>query len=265
LQSQLIWIQQNNFHHSTLAQAEQSSLSNHNINSDLCTTVATPQANTITTYISHRGEQNIPKRYLKEAEWLDKDYGWGYYTTSNDSNNNNTLIAVDFDFGSLQWGVTRQLPDNGGFAIEQPAPIKLGLCIYNEERVDRSRWGPLDGQEEEEEEQPRSTFKFGSDNKETPDENIEIPATDAAAAAEEQLEQLASNIPTDISPTKFTPTIVYKASMLAYAMASIAATTTVPPATILGQTTRFTVPSNPFGSGPPLSEPPGRGGGYWSS
>jgi L-ascorbate metabolism protein UlaG (beta-lactamase superfamily) len=39
-------------------------------------------------------------------------------------------------------------------------------------------------------------------------------------------------------------------------MASIAATTTVPPATILGQTTRFTVPSNPFGSGPPPSGPP---------
>jgi hypothetical protein len=48
-------------------------------------------------------------------------------------------------------------------------------------------------------------------------------------------------------------------------MASIAATTTVPPATILGRTTRFTVPSNPFGSGPPLSGPPGGGGGHWSS
>jgi hypothetical protein len=217
-----------------LAQAEQSGLSNRNINSDLCTTVATPRANTITTYVSHRGEQNIPKRYLKEAEWLDKEYSWGYYTTSNDSTDNDTLIAVDFDFGSLQWGVTRKLPDNRGFAIERPAPIKLGLCIYDEERVDRSHWGPLDGEEEEEEEQPRSAFKFGSDNKDTPDKNIEIPATDTAAAAEEQLEQLASNIPTNISPTKFTPSIVYKASTPADTMASIAATTTIPPATILG-------------------------------
>jgi hypothetical protein len=106
---------------------------------------------------------------------LDKDYGWGYYTTSNNPNNNNTLIAVDFDFGSLQWGVTRQLPDNGGFAIERPAPVKLGLCIYNEERVDRSCWGPLDGQEDKEEEQPRDTFKFGSNNKEIADKNIKIP------------------------------------------------------------------------------------------
>jgi hypothetical protein len=80
--------------------------------------VATPQTNTITTYVSCRGEQNIPKRYLKEAEWLDKEYGWGYYTTSNDPSDNNTLIAIDFDFRALQWGVTRRLPDNGGFAIE---------------------------------------------------------------------------------------------------------------------------------------------------
>jgi hypothetical protein len=53
--------------------------------------------------------------------------------------------------------------------------------------------------------------------------------------------------------------------MPADAMASITATTTVPPATILGRITRPVVPSNPFGSGPPPSGPPGGGGGYWSS
>jgi hypothetical protein len=95
--------------------------------------VATPRPNTITTYISRRGEQNVPKRYIKEAEWLDKEYGWGYYTTSNEPTDDKTFIAVDFDFGSLQWGVTRKLPDNGGFAIERPAPIKLCLRIYDEE------------------------------------------------------------------------------------------------------------------------------------
>jgi hypothetical protein len=102
----------------------------------------------------------------------------------------------------------------------------------------------LDGEEEEEEEQPRTTFKFGSDKEDTPDKNIDIPATDEAAAAEEQLARLASNIPTNISPAKFIPTIVYKASTPTSTMASIAATTTLPPATILGRTTRFAVPSN---------------------
>jgi hypothetical protein len=80
--------------------------------------VVTSRANTITTYISRRGEQNIPKRYIKEAKWLDKEYSWGYYTTSNNPTDDDTFIAVDFDFGALQWGVTRKLPDNGGFAIE---------------------------------------------------------------------------------------------------------------------------------------------------
>jgi hypothetical protein len=116
--------------------------------------VANPRSNTITTYIARRGEQNIPKRYLKEAEWLDKDYSWEYYTTSNDPNDDNTFLAIDFDFGSLQWGITRQLPNNRGFAIKRPAPVKLGLRIYDKERVDRSHWGPLDGEADEEEEQP---------------------------------------------------------------------------------------------------------------
>jgi hypothetical protein len=123
----------------------------------------------------------------------------------------------------------------------------------------------LDRQPDEEEEQPCSTFQFESDTEDIPDENIDIPATDTAEETEEQLKQLASNIPTDISPTKVTSTSIFKASTPASTMASIAATTTVPPATILGRTTRFTVPSNPFGSGPPLSGPPGGGGGHWSS
>jgi hypothetical protein len=59
--------------------------------------------------------------------------------------------------------------------------------------------GTIGQRRRREEEQPQSTFKFGSDKEDTPDENIDIPATDAAAAVEEQLEQLASNIPTDVS------------------------------------------------------------------
>jgi hypothetical protein len=206
LRTQLIRIQQNNFRHSTLAQAEQSGPSNRNINSDLCTTVATTRANTITTYVSRRGEQNVPKRYIKEAEWLDKEYGWGYYTTSNDSADDDTFIAVDFDFGALQWGVTRKLPDNGGFAIERPAPVKLGLRIYDEERVDRSRWGPLDGQEDEEEEQPRDEFKFGSD-KETPQTKTSksLPQTQQQQLKNNLHNWLATFPPTSPLPHSYLP------------------------------------------------------------
>jgi hypothetical protein len=108
------------------------------------------------------------------------------------------------------------------------------------------------------------TFKFGSDNNNTPEENIAIPVTDAAAEVEEQLEQLASNIPTNISTSGVKPTIDYRITMPATTMASIAATTTIPAATILGRNTRFTIPSNPFGSGPPTG-PPGGGGRHWPS
>jgi hypothetical protein len=124
----------------------------------------------------------------------------------------------------------------------------------------------LDGENNEDKEPPRSTFKFRSDNNDIPEENIDIPATDAAAEVEEQLEQLAGNIPTNISTSGIAPSNNYQIAMPATTMASIAATTTIPAATILGRNTRFTIPPNPFGSGPPPSGPPGGGGGRcWPS
>jgi hypothetical protein len=120
-------------------------LSTRNINSELVPTVATS-----TVFIDRRGECNVPKRYLKEAEWFSDGYlGEGYYTTDPDSDTGG-LSAVDFNFEALQWGITEQI--EGRYRITRPAPIKYGLRIFDEERTDRSRWGPIDGINNEEEE-----------------------------------------------------------------------------------------------------------------
>jgi hypothetical protein len=51
------------------------------INSDFESTVATS-----TTFVNRRGECNIPKRYLKDAEWHKDTYlGIGYYCSDPDS------------------------------------------------------------------------------------------------------------------------------------------------------------------------------------
>ena len=66
--------------HSLPAQAEQNVPLECNINSDF--TLAT----TTLEYLDWRGEQNVPKRYLKEADWCkDGPLGTGYYVADPDN------------------------------------------------------------------------------------------------------------------------------------------------------------------------------------
>jgi hypothetical protein len=74
--------------------------STRNINSDSLSKVATS-----ISIIDRRGEQNVPKRYLKDAEWCtDKHLGHGYYVA--DLDDPNTFCTVNFNFDTLQWGLT---------------------------------------------------------------------------------------------------------------------------------------------------------------
>jgi hypothetical protein len=126
--------------------------STHNISSELEPTVATS-----IVFTDRRGEHNIPKRYLKEAEWYQDRYlGTGYYTTDPYSENTTGLTAVDFNFETLQWGLTEQI--EGQYKITRPAPVRYGLRIFDKERTDRSRWGPIDRINDKEEEPLASQF-----------------------------------------------------------------------------------------------------------
>ena len=202
-----------------------------NIKSDLSVTVATND------YLPRRGERNVPKRYLKEAEWrTDHLEGDGYYANDSDGN----AHPVDFIFSALQWGLTQWIPTETTYRVTRPAPIEYGLRIYDEERVERSQWGPIDGQPEEEE-SVVPTLRFGSDQAEdTGDDEVQIPATDAAERTEEQLSKLAENIPTNV--TSIRTRTRADLPTLAYTMSQIQSTTTIPPATTLGRTARFAVP-----------------------
>jgi hypothetical protein len=149
---------------------------------------------TSTVFTDRRGEHNIPKRYLKEAEWYSNGYlGEGYYTTDPDSDIGG-LTAVDFNFETLQWGLTDLI--EGWHRITRPAPIKYGLRIFDEERTDRSRWGPIDGINDEEEEPLASTFRFGTDDGDTPDPDTVIPTSEIE---QHTIAALAQLIPTHIT------------------------------------------------------------------
>jgi hypothetical protein len=90
-----------------------------NINSDSQSTVATS-----VSIVERRGERNVPKRYLKDAEWYtDKHLGDGYYVA--DPDNEDLFCAVDFNFDTLQWGLTE--PVDNKYQITRPIPVKYGL------------------------------------------------------------------------------------------------------------------------------------------
>ena len=173
---------------SLTAQVEQHVPLERNINSDFTLAATTIE------YIDRRGEQNVPKRYLKEADWCeDGPLGTGYYIACPD--NPSLLIPIDFNFKHLQWGCTHIKKDR--FVVERPAPIRYGLHIFDKERTqDRSRWGPIDGTPDEEE-APNPVFKFGSEaGGDTPDPDIVIPRSQKE---EIDLATIAQLIPAHIS------------------------------------------------------------------
>ena len=174
--------------HSHSTQVEQNIQPERNINSDLTLAATTLE------YLDRRGECNIPKRYLKEADWCeDRALGAGYYIANPDDPS--ILIPVDFNFKHLQWGCTHQKKDK--FVLERPAPARYGLCIFDKERMqDRSCWGPLDGTPDEEE-TPDTNFRFRSDARgDTPDPDIVIPRSQKE---EINIATLAQLIPSHIS------------------------------------------------------------------
>ena len=76
-------------------QVESSVQLERNINSDFAL------ATTTLDYLDRRGERNVPKRYLKDADWCeDGPLEAGYYIA--DSDDPLILIAVDFNFKHLQ-------------------------------------------------------------------------------------------------------------------------------------------------------------------
>ena len=229
--------------------------------------------------VDRRGDQNIPKRYLKGARWNPKDIsdlplGPGYYIINPD-NDKDDWIPVDFDFDALQWGLTYQQAADNKFEIYRPAPIDHGLRIYREERTwDRSQWGPIDRTTDPEEE--GVTFRFGSDNNTPEPEDINIPSTDKEERAKSALTDLARLLPSHFDKPRI-PSNQQPTSLMG-TMAQITATTTLTstPARTTGPTIssragtsaggiweslKSDLQSSSKGKGKDLSPPGGSGGG----
>ena len=201
--------------------------------------------------LEHRGEQNVPKRYLKEAQWdvhnePDGTINLGYFAQDCEGN----YIAVDFDFNTLTWGTTHR-SRNRKYRLTIPAPIELGLRIVDEERVPRSDWGEIDG---------RNHYNDTPD-KQSDEEEIDSPHTPAPGNTDEEaeLQKIAEAIPT---PTNLQPRNLFAPSIFTPSafMASTTQTTTQvqPPPTVPLASSAGKAAAR--GSGPP-----GGGGGQGAS
>src|SRR5579859_3532295 len=61
------------------AQVEQDAQLSRNIRSNLTMASSTGKAKFIYRRLPRRGDRNVPKRYLKTAEWIDSEGYLGYY------------------------------------------------------------------------------------------------------------------------------------------------------------------------------------------
>ena len=112
--------------HSLSAQVKQSVPLERNINSDFTLAATTLE------YLDCRGERNVPKGYLKKADWCeDRTLEAGYHIANPDDRT--ILIPVDFNFKHRQWGCTHTKKDK--FVLERPAPARYGLRIFDKERT----------------------------------------------------------------------------------------------------------------------------------
>ena len=183
-------------------------------------------------HLSRQGDRNVPLQYIKGAEWVEQkenqDLSPGYYALNDESD----LVPIEFDFEAIQWGTAEATPE-GTIRVRRPAPLELNLRIFDEERVDRSQWGPRDGTTLPEE-APASQFRFGSDNGDTPDPDLQIPATEKSEREEQFLAQLAQLIPGRIDKPSI-PSLTQSPSLAAQ-MSQIAATTTRTSTSILART-----------------------------
>src|ERR1700761_3414266 len=203
------------------AQVEQHEPSSRDIKLDL--KVALSYETDIT--LEHRGERNVPRRYLKEAHWdahnePDGTINLGYFAQDREGN----YIPVDFDFNTLTWGTTHRTR-KGKYRLTIPAPIELGLCIVDEERGPRSDWGEIDG----------AKNRDNTPDEQSEEEDLDSPKTPAAGNTDEEteLQKIAESIPT---PTNLQPGNLFTSSIFTPSafMASTMQTTTQvqPPPTV---------------------------------
>ena len=89
--------------------------------------------------LNRRGERNVPKKYLKSAEYTPDGDNPGYFVYYEGS-----FIPVEFDFTHCFWYIVKYNDQQSCWLTHKLPKQEFGLEILDSEVTDQSEWGPID-------------------------------------------------------------------------------------------------------------------------
>ena len=104
--------------------------------------------------LNRRGERNVPRKYLKEAEFTPDRDEPGYFVFYN-----GLFIPVEFDFTHCFWYIVKYNDQQSCWLTHKLPKPEYGLEILDSEVTDRSEWGPIDDGKYDSEQSDREDTK----------------------------------------------------------------------------------------------------------
>jgi hypothetical protein len=154
-----------------------------------------------------RGEQTVPKRYIKSANWLKVGDDEGYFAV-----HKGTYFPIEFNYEHCYWYCVKYSDIRSTWETLRVAPSEYFLDIQDDKVVPRSDWGLLDQNDSETDNEEGPSYRFGepsggeSQQGGPEDIDIQIPE-EKDEQYEAQLQVLAAAIPVLTSDqTKSYPT-----------------------------------------------------------
>jgi hypothetical protein len=141
-----------------------------------------------------RGEQTVPKRYIKSAHWLKVGDDEGYFAV-----HKGTYFPIEFNYENCYWYCVKYSDIRSTWETLRVAPSKYFLDIQDDEVVPRSDWGLLDADDPKTDNEEGPSYRFGEPTSESQlggpeDIDVQIPeGKDEQYKA--QLQALAAAIP----------------------------------------------------------------------
>ena len=199
-------------------------LPEHNINLDLPTL-----ATTTLKHLGRRGECNVPKQYLKGAEWVKEGpLGIGYYAT--DPDKVPILIPIDFNFKTLQWGVPMRKTIISSLKDQPLSDMDSSSLTKKELQIEAVGAHLMEPQTKMSPSKQTSNSEATAEGTPQIQTSQKIPLNRDTQEEESKLAALAQLIPSHISKPPIQP------HLLAGAMAQIATTTTLASDSLVART-----------------------------
>jgi hypothetical protein len=122
-----------------------------------------------------RGEQTVPKRYIKSAHWLKVGDDEGYFAV-----HKGAYFPIEFNYKHCYWYCVKYSNIRSTWETLRVAPSEYFLDIQDDEVVPRSDWGLLDADDPETDNEEGPSYHFSEPTSESQlggpeDIDVQIP------------------------------------------------------------------------------------------